>query len=282
MKKILILAMALILPLAAAAQDDITVKEIYTKKVKIADFTEKVTKIVLTGRDFLDLSLQAEIEDTWKVSPYEFCTWEEFESLKSDDSYYFLIITKDRFKRESSPGIQFMTLLKGGEGADKGVEEMLAVVSMPMASADEPSGREFIFLPALLNIIQEHAVKSIESDIVGYTGLTNHTDNIQRSKGVKIVFAETDLSAQVKDSMFDKDMVITDEEEADGFMDDQAENTLVSFVVAPTAKTLGSYCYKMLIDADTHELYYFRRHKISKRDGVGFLAEDMKKIASHR
>ena len=275
MKKILILAMALILPLAAAAQDDITVKEIYTKKVKIADFTEKVTKIVLTGRDFLDLSLQAEIEDTWKVSPYEFCTWEEFESLKSDDSYYFLIITKDRFKRESSPGIQFMTLLKGGEGADKGVEEMLAVVSMPMASADEPSGREFIFLPALLNIIQEHAVKSIESDIVGYTGLTLfHLASVHS--------LETDLSAQVKDSMFDKDMVITDEEEADGFMDDQAENTLVSFVVAPTAKTLGSYCYKMLIDADTHELYYFRRHKISKRDGVGFLAEDMKKIASHR
>ena len=274
--------MALIIPLAAAAQEDITPKEIYTKKVKISDFTEKVTKIVLTGRDFFDLSLQAEVEDTWKISPYEFCTWEEFESLKSDDSYYFLITTKDRFKRESVPGIQFITLIKGGEGADKGVEEMLEVVSMPIASADEPSGREFIFLPALLDIIQEHAVKSIESDIVGYTGLTNHTDNIQRSSGVRIVFSETDLSAQVKESMFDENMVITDEEDADDFMDDKAEETLVSFVVAPTDKTLGSYCYKMLINAETHELYYFRRHKISKKDGVGFLAEDMKKIASHR
>ena len=282
MKKILILAIAAIIPLAVAAQEAITPKEIYTKKVKIADFTEKVTKIVLTGRDFFDLSLQGEVEDTWKISPYEFCTWEEFETLKSDDSYYFLITTKDRFKRESAPGVQFITLLKGGEGADKGIEEMLEVVSMPIASAKEPSGREFIFLPALLDIIQEHAVKAIESDIAGYAGLTNHTDNIQRSKGMKIVFAQTDLSSQVKDTMFDKDMVITDEEEADGFMDDKTKNMLVSFVVAPTGKTIGSYCYKMLIDAETHELYYFRRHRISRKDGVGFLAEDMKKIASHR
>ena len=274
--------MALIIPLTVAAQEEITPKEIYTKKVKIADLTEKVTKVVLTGRDFFDLSLQGEIEDTWKISPYEFCTWEEFETLKSDDSYYFLITTKDRFRRESAPGIQFITLIKGGEGSDKGGEEMLEVVSMPIASADEPSGREFIFLPALLDIIQEHAVKAIESDVVGYAGLTNHTDNIQRSKGVKIIFSETDLSAQVKDSMFDKDMVVVDEDEADDVMDEQVESTLVSFVVAPTGKTLGSYCYKMLIDAGTHELYYFRRHKISKRDGVGFLAEDMKKIASHR
>ena len=274
--------MVLIIPLTVAAQEEITPKEIYTKKVKIADLTEKVTKVVLTGRDFFDLSLQGEIEDTWKISPYEFCTWEEFETLKSDDSYYFLITTKDRFRRESAPGIQFITLIKGGEGSDKGVEEMLEVVSMPIASADEPSGREFIFLPALLDIIQEHAVKAIESDVVGYAGLTNHTDNIQRSKGIKIIFSETDLSAQVKDSMFDKDMVVVDEEEADDVMDEQVESTLVSFVVAPTGKTLGSYCYKMLIDAGTHELYYFRRHKISKRDGVGFLAEDMKKIASHR
>ena len=282
MKRMMILAMALIIPLTVAAQEEITPKEIYTKKVKIADLTEKVTKVVLTGRDFFDLSLQGEIEDTWKISPYEFCTWEEFETLKSDDSYYFLITTKDRFRRESAPGIQFITLIKGGEGSDKGVEEMLEVVSMPIASADEPSGREFIFLPALLDIIQEHAVKAIESDVVGYAGLTNHTDNIQRSKGVKIIFSETDLSAQVKDSMFDKDMVVVDEDEADDVMDEQVESTLVSFVVAPTGKTLGSYCYMMLIDAGTHELYYFRRHKISKRDGVGFLAEDMKKIASHR
>ena len=282
MKRMMILAMVLIIPLTVAAQEEITPKEIYTKKVKIADLTEKVTKVVLTGRDFFDLSLQGEIEDTWKISPYEFCTWEEFETLKSDDSYYFLITTKDRFRRESAPGIQFITLIKGGEGSDKGVDEMLEVVSMPIASADEPSGREFIFLPALLDIIQEHAVKAIESDVVGYAGLTNHTDNIQRSKGIKIIFSETDLSAQVKDSMFDKDMVVVDEDEADDVMDEQVESTLVSFVVAPTGKTLGSYCYKMLIDAGTHELYYFRRHKISKRDGVGFLAEDMKKIASHR
>ena len=44
----------------------------------------------------------------------------------------------------------------------------------------------------------------------------------------------------------------------------------------------GSYCYKMLINAETYEIYYFSRHKISKKFGAGFLPEDIKRINSYR
>ena len=123
---------------------------------------------------------------------------------------------------------------------------------------------------------------SIESDITGYAGLTNHTDNIQDCKGMRIVFSEDDLSGQVDRNLFDEDMVITDEDEADEIMSDREAETLVSLVVAPSSGKNGSYCFKMLVNAETHELFYFRRHKITKKDAVGFLAEDIRKIMSHR
>ena len=281
MKRIIISLVAAVLPFLAGAQ-----AQIDTKKMKIADFPEKVTKVVLTENEFFNLALQDDVAASWRVSPYEFCTLEEFESLKTDDNFYFLITTKDQFRRESAPGIQFMSLLKGGPKAANGIGEMLEVVSMPIASAEDPSGREFAFMPAFLDIIQNHALMSIESDIVGYAGLTNHTDNIKNCGGMRIVFAESDMSSQitkdVKNEYFDKDLHVIDDDDAEKFIANVVPNTLVSLVVTPAAANPGSYCYKMLIDSETHKLFYFRRHKITKKDGAGFLAEDIKKISSHR
>ena len=281
MKKFLILLVAIILPLTAFAQAQIT-----TKKIKISDFTQKTTKVVLTGNALFDAVLKEEIAARWRISPYEFCTLQEFNELKNQDSHYFLISTKGQFKTEDEPGLQFITLVKGGADAENGLDQMLEIVSLPIASAEDPSGREFAFMPAFLDIIQNHALMSIESDIVGYAGLTNHTDNIKDCAGMRIVFADTDMSSQitkdVENEYFDKDLHVIDEDDADKFIANVVPNTLVSLVIAPTAAPNGSYCYKMIIDSETHKLFYFRRHKLTKKDGVGFLVEDIKKISSHR
>ena len=121
---------AMLFPILAGAQAQIT-----TKKIKIADYPEKITKIVLTGNDFYDLALRDEIAAGWTLSPYEFCTLEEFNSLKYNDEYYFLITADGKFKKENEPGLTFLTLIKGGKGASEGINKMLEVVSLPIASA---------------------------------------------------------------------------------------------------------------------------------------------------
>ena len=143
MKRIIITFIAAMLCLTAWGQ-----AQINTKSVKISDFTQKTTKIVLTGNSFFDASLKDEITAVWSISPYEFCTLEEFETLKTDDRFYFLLSTKGKFKDEKEAGLQFFTLVKGGKDAEKGINKMLEIVSLPFAAADNPSGREHIFLRA--------------------------------------------------------------------------------------------------------------------------------------
>ncbi len=281
MKKFIILLTAVMLPMLAGAQAQIT-----TKKVKVSDFTEKVTKVVLTGNDFYDNSIKNEITAGWRISPYEFCTLEEFEVLKESDQYYFLILAAGQFKKETAPGIQFLTLVKGGKGSDKGISEMLEVVSFPFSSVQFPSGREFIFLPAILDIIQEQTLASMERDFSAYGGLGNNTLNIFKSGDKNIIFSKDDLSKDVDSVMieekFDDRMAVMDEEMADLHMSKNAPGTLVSYVVSPFDPESGSYCYKMLIDSETHKLYYFRKHRISKKAGYGFLPEDIQKITATR
>lgn len=280
-KKIIAAVSIILLPFIAAGQ-----AQINTKKVKISDFTQKVTKIVLSGNQFYDISLKDEIAAGWRISPYEFCTLEEFEDLKGNDQYYFLLTTHGQFKKETAPGLQFLTLVKGGKGAEKGIDNMLEVVSLPLASSEYPSGREFVFLPAFLDIIQDHTLNSMEKDLNAYGGLSNYTANIAKSGNMTIVFSEDDLSDKITESLLERKaedkFIITDEDSADEYMSGFVPETLVSYVAAPSEPVPGSYCYKMLIDAQNHKLYFFKKHKITRKTGPGFLPEDIERITATR
>ena len=281
MKKFLILITAVMLPILASGQAQIT-----TKKAKIADFPNKVTKVVLPGNAFYDGAFQEVISSRWRVSPFEFCSLSEFDKLKGSDQYYFMMLTQGQFKNENEPGLQFITLIKGGADAAKGIDSMLEVVTVPFAAADFPSGRELIYLPALIDIIQNYTMSSIEKDFSNLGGLSAYATNLTKANKMEIVFAEDDLSDEIteadKAAMAEKNISITDSEEVDALADGKGSNTLVSYTVAPEEPVAGSFCYKMLIDTNTHELYYFRKHKISKKLSKGFLSEDIKRITAFR
>lgn len=272
MKKILLFFAFAIMTASAFAQ-----AQIDTKKVKISDFTQKVTKVVLTGSALYDGVLQDEVAARWRISPYEYCTLDEFNSLKGNDKYYFLITTKGQFKKEAEPSLQFLTLVKGGRNASKGIDEMLEIVSMPISSADDPSGRELVFLPVFLTIIQEYTLDSMDRDYSAYLGLSNYTSNISKASEKNIVFSKNDIAPNVE--MGDcASFIVTDEDSADEMIMNNAHNTLVSYVVAPAEPVNGSFCYKMLIDTQTYELYYYRKHRISAKSGAGFLPYDIRSI----
>lgn len=277
MRKISALIIAILIPLFSWGQ-----AQINTKKAKIGDFTQKITKVVLTGNGLTDSSLKEEISARWRISPYEFCTVEEFENLKGNNEYYFLLCVSGQFKKDLEPSMQFLTLVKGGEGADKGLGGLLEVISIPIASAKNPSGREIIFMPAFLDIIQEYTLLSMEKDFNAYIGLANATSKITNTSHLNIVFSEDDINEAIPqheiDMFFESELTLMGEDETDALMHENAENTLVSYVVAPADARIGSFCYKMLIDTHNHTLYYFKKHKITKNVGVGFLSDDLKRI----
>lgn len=277
MKKILILLVAaLSIPALMAAQAQIT-----TKKVKIEDFTEKVTKVVLSGNMFYDSTLKEAVREHWTISPYEFCSIEDFQEMKTDADYYFLIKVKGQFRKESGPGIEFLSLLKGGPEAEKGLDKMLELITFPYAAVDSPSGRETVFLPLMLNIVQQHVLSSIATDIVAYSPLIAYSNNIGKIKGKQVIMAEEDLSAdvlQLEDVYLKAPIVVTDMDTADEYVAGNVADAVVSYTVCPEDPQPGAFCYKMLVNAEDGELYYFRKHRITRKTGPGFLVEDMNRI----
>lgn len=254
--------------------------QITTRREKLKDFTSKTTKVVLTGDEFLDEAMKESVAATWTVSPYEFCTNEEFQKLKTDANFYFLMVVKGQFRRESEPGIDMLTLVKGGEGADTSINDMFEVVSFPLRSSEDPSGREFVLLPAFLKIIQSHTTGLTETEMKAYSSIGAKDSKKLRIK--RIFFWSEDFAPQVDEQTkrsLDEDILIKeDEDEVDEIFSEGTFNTVVSYVVAPSEPVNGSICYKMLIGSDNHELYYFKKHKITAKNGKGFQTSDLKAI----
>ena len=298
----------------AAAQAKIT-----TKKFRLSDFTDRVTKVVLSGNEMMDSALKQEVAERWTVSPFEFCTGAEFSSLKASDRYYFLLVTVKETPvkatgaagaKESgdsttdndetgastadagSTALRFLTLVKGGAAGNGnkktdagGIEGMMEVVSVPLGE-DGNSGRELVFLPAMLDIIQDFTVRAMEDEISGYSGLSIYNANYRKDGRIKrICLSLGDIAPQVgavQMGKLDEDILLVEEKEADAAFQKGTFNTLVSFVVVPENPAPGAWCYKMLIDAETHSLYYFKRHRITQKNGAGFLPSDLRILSRGR
>lgn len=279
----LMLSALLLLPLTAGGQAKQAT--IQTRKVRLSDFPTKITKVVLAGSELFNNALQEEMARRWLASPYEFCSLAEYEALKNKPDYYFLIPASTRTKKEAEPGIVTLTLLKGGVEKDDNPEKVgFDVISIPCCSAEMPSGREFVFLPAFLDIIQRFVNEAMTSDRVSYGGLSVYSRKLLRDTGRKVVLSADDLAPGLKEdpSWAGNGIRILDEDDADQLFSEGADNVMVGYVVAPSDPQKGAVCYKMIISADTHELCYFEKHAIKVNAPAGFLPFDLKIISLQR
>lgn len=273
----LILAVLGICTAAFAQQGKVT-----TRKYKFSDFTDKITKVVMSGGEVLDAALRQEVVDRWTASPFEFCSLEDYQSLKGSDDYYFLLVTAGRAKGEEGPMVRFLTLEKGGAESGDNIALRTEVLSLPLCPVEGGDGRELVFLPALVKGIQDFTLRAMESEKVAYLGSGWFNENYDRKGRIKRIFlAEEDLSESVTDKdrtkYLDEDIILCEADEADKVYLDRTFNTLVSYSVAA-----GTWSYQMLFEAETDTLYYIRKHKVTARAGAGFTADDLRRMSRGR
>ncbi|MBQ9659831.1 MAG: hypothetical protein IJV37_01010 [Bacteroidales bacterium] len=238
----LFLSAALLLAAAAAYGQG----KIYTRKVRLEDFPTRTTKIVIEGNSFLELALREEIAIHWRISPYEFCSRDEYDRLRSSNNFYFLNLAQEE-------GLAYLILTKGGrDGEKESLKKPFEVVRMPIACFDDPSGRELVFMGAFLDIIQNFVEAAMISDKVAYGGLS-------AANGIKLR---------------GKTIYLNPERADEAYLNGEAD-ALLAVCIAPARISFDTVCYKMLISADTHELYYFVKDRFQGPKDALFSASEL-------
>ncbi len=242
-KKLILTGLIIFLSLGCASAQG----KIYTRKMRLADFPTKTTKIVVGNSSFFEISLREEITARWRISPYEFSSPEEYESLKQDSNYYILSLGEKN-------GISYIVIEKGGKANDvDNLKNPFEVIRFPFSSAGSPNGSELIYMGAFIDIIQAYIEGAMVSDKLAYSGLGVYDK--PRLKG-KTVYVNS--------------------EECDRVFLDAANDAVVGLVVAPNEIENGYLCYKMLIATDSHELLYYKEHKFKKEEDRIFSDREIK------
>ena len=250
---------------AQGKKEDIVQVTISTKKDKLIDVQNKTVKVVLGGDDLCSLALRDAVKNSWWLSPYEFCGMEDFRKLRSNDNFYFLyMVTRD-------DGINYLRLAKGGSDD---IDSMLEAVTFPFCPSDGFTGREGSYMPALLDIMQEYVERSLSD---GFKNVSTMVTKKPKD-GLKLIFDEYDLGP-VDGKTRGKCLEgrIYDSTDAADAIHYGTADTAVGYTIFPVNASTG-VCYKMLLDARTHDLYYFRKHKIASPEDKGFLKKDIRTL----
>jgi len=230
--------------LAVAQVPSFSQAKIYTKKARLADFTARTMKVVVEGETPLAIDIRREVSSRWRLSPYEFCSIGEYEGLKADNDYYFLRFVADE-------GIAFLLLEKGGEEDDADrMKKPFEIVRVPVGSAGGSYSFGIANLDVFLDIIGMYVRKAMASDKYGYGGLDVFNASGMKGKTIVLNGAADELFAAA------------------------APDTVVPIVFVPEPD--GQWYYKMLVDAGTHELFFFDRSRFKKGADASFNAVELK------
>lgn len=280
MKKIILFALCMILPLLTNAQG-----QIKTKSFIVSDFKEKTMKVVMTGNDMLDAALKDNLLKVWHISPYETCSTEEFERTKSDPNLYFMVICDSKSSQEASAGIKMIAIFKGSSKAVEGLDGLFKVVRIPFCSSENPDGSEIMFLPAMLTIIQSEVERIMDRTINIGSNVT-----VKPRNAIKIWKQQVDISYKDLDftpsssltAIYKHDnIVLHDDDTPERLIANREQGHLVGYVVAPTVPSKGSHSYTMLIDSSSWELFYIMRHRLSGNGAKGFSQMELRSFIAH-
>lgn len=252
-------------------------------KNTFATFGAKITKVVIPSTSLADLMLRDAVNKGWRISPFEFCTMEEYNKIKEDTNYFFLLRVDGRFRNELEPKVEYLTLVKGGPEIKKGIYSSHNIITLPLQEIDDNSGTNLYLLPMYIDLIQNHIYK-VQKDIsLAFKGNAIYSNKVSDIKGMGLLFSMDHLNYKLPNSdfveLFNGNVKLVTEQEIEDAIINSSPNTVVSLLIEPKGGSRGSYCYKLLIGTESHELYFFRRHKISKRVPLGFTKEDIRKIS---
>ncbi len=278
MRQITLLIISLFLFSSISAQ-----KIIKEAKNNFNNFGTKVTKVVIPSTSLIDMSLRDAVIKGWKISPYEFCTEQEYEKIKEDTTFYFLMRTDGIFGKEYEPRLEYLTLIKGGPEFKRGLFKSAELISLPMQARGDESGQILSFIPAYLDIIQNYIYRVQKGVLLSFAGESSYGANLSDMKGKTVLFTKENIGYPIREDEikwnFRGRAEMVEQQEIEKTISESSGDIVVSLVISPVGNPNGGYCYKLLIGADNHELYFFRKHKIKSRLKAGFTKEDIKKIS---
>jgi len=252
---------------------------------EIKQFMASKTCVVLEeGNTVYNNYIREAMNETWKITPFEFIRTSDFETRRSDPSYSFLMLTGTSFESDKSNSVyNFINLIQGKNAVELG--KMPEICAVPLSFGGEDDMEYGYKLGAILAFMQKHAgMISEDPSLTGRRYLRYYNKFIPEMIDKKILVKKEDLSPAINTSEklkanYRYDIEIVPEEAILKAIQEKAPGTLILHKVGPPEGQNRGICFKMLIGTDDSNMYYYNQHTIDKSNPDGLLPADLKRLS---
>jgi hypothetical protein len=278
MKKMMFIALLFAMPVGLFCQDYIPTKE------AIERFPKTKTLVVLEDNPLSDynLVLKEVMPVEWKMTPFDFITWKEFETKRNDPAYSFIVLSQVKFdKDKANAKYNFMSLLLGGTAVN--INNMPDLCPIPLSYSNAGDVDYSYKLGIFIRFMQKHVKILMENPGIAKENIFKYyNDNLSEIKGRTLYLVASELAKDVNTipkikKVYSGDVKLVSQEEVKKAIADQ-KDILFLHKVGPENTLIKARCYKILIGAADANFYYFDYHTVSDDAPDGFLAKDFKRL----
>jgi hypothetical protein len=244
-----------------------------------------LTCVVLEDNQFsfYNAEIKSAINKYWKLTPVRFITSSEFDSMRTDLSFSFILLTTTTFSNDKSDTeYDFLNLLLGANVEN--LSKMPEFCAVPLCCTGTPEEDYSYKLGLIIRFMQFHARQMIDNPrTTALRDLKYYNSNVPEIAGKTILVREQDLSPEINtmDKIADDyhhPVIIADEDEIVKAVDEGRKDVVVLHKVGPDSDRREGICIKMMIGADDAVMYYYDSHIINSKNANGLLISDLRRL----
>lgn len=249
-------------------------------------FTGSTTCVVMEDGpfSFYNQEIRNAADKYWKVTPLRYISTAEFNVMRTDPSYSFIVLTITNFSNDKSgSAYDFLNLLLGADV--DGLDELPEFCAIPLSFAGAPEEEYSYKLGLIIRFMQYHAdlvMKNPATSALRY--LKYYNRNVPEISGKTILVREEDLAPEINTpesiaGYYPYKVRIVDEEEIIRAIENKDKDVLIVHKVGPDGVKQTGTCMKMLIGTDDAIMYYYDSHIVDSKNANGLLISDLKRLA---
>ena len=279
MSKMMLIAVLWVLPVNLFCQDYIPSKD------DLARFSSTKTLVVLEDNELSEYNvvMREVMPMEWKMTAFDFISWKDFETKKSDPALSFIVLNQVKFDKDvTNAEYNFLSLVLGGSAQT--LSSMPDLCSIPLSYYGKGDDDYSYKLGIFLRFMQNHVKLLIERPGLASENIFKHyNDNISDIKGKTLYLMTFEMTKDVNSLAKIKKVYpgtvkfVTKEEIQQAIADKQ--DIVFLHKVGPESTNFKARCYKILIGAADAKFYYFDYHMVDTDMPDGFLEKDFKKLA---
>jgi hypothetical protein len=233
---------------------------------------------------FYNQEIRNAADKYWKVTPLRYISTAEFNVMRTDPSYSFIVLTITNFSNDKSgSAYDFLTLLLGADV--EGLDELPEFCAIPLSFAGAPEEEYSYKLGLIIRFMQYHAdlvMKNPATSALRY--LKYYNRNVPEISGKTILVREEDLAPEINTPesiarYYPYKVRIVDEEEIIRAIENKDKDVLIVHKVGPDGVKQTGTCMKMLLGTDDAIMYYYDSHLVDSKNANGLLVSDLKRLA---